>query len=149
MGEPFEFWHQVGEAPVLRELWHRAALADSGGPCGLGLSAVSLPQQSHDSLLGRGGPLNSSGAAVNTLNGETKRVAKMPLVFYSVYVLGAAWQVDGTKNKTQTNDWEVLNAFQQVESGLLLWCINTVERGGGAGVCSHRCLGYNRISHVT
>lgn len=143
------FGTQVREAPVLRKPWHRAAPADSGGPCGLGLSAVSLPQQSHDSPLGRGGPLNSSGAAVNTLNGEAKRVAKMPLVFYSVYAPGATWQVHGTKTKTQTNDWEVLNAFQQVESGLLLWCINTVEHGGGAGVYSHRCLGYNRISRVT
>lgn len=148
MGEPFECWHRLGEAPFLGEQWHHAAPADPGGPCGLGLSAVSLPQQSHDSPLGRGGRLNCSGAAVNILNGEKERAGKMPSLFYSVYSPGAAWQVHGTKNKTQTNDWEVLNAFQQVES-VLLGRINAVQRGGGAGVYSRRCLGYNRISRLT
>lgn len=137
------------EASFVGEQRHHAVPADSGGPCGLGPSAVSLPQQSHDSPLGRGGPLNCSGAAVHILNGEKERVAKMPSGFYSVYSPGAAWQVHGTKNKTQPNDWEVLNAFWQVKSVLLLRCINTAQCGGGAGVYFHRCLGYNRTSQVT
>lgn len=131
------------------ERWHHAAPADSGGSRGLGLSTVSLSQQSRDSLLGRGGPLNCNGAAGDILNGEKERVAKTPSVFYSVYSPGAAWQVHRTKNKTQVNDWEVLNAFQQGKSVLLLRCISTAQCGGGAGVYAHRCLGYNRISCVT
>lgn len=133
MEEPVECWHPVGEAPFVRAQWHHASPADSGGPCGLGLSVVSLPQQPHDSPLGRGGPLNCNGAAVNILSEEKGRVAKMPSVFYSVYSPGATWQVHRTKKKTQTNDWEVLNAFQQVESVLPLRCINTAQCGGGAG----------------
>lgn len=48
----------------------------------------------------------------------------MPSVVRSVQSPGAARQVHGRKNKTQTNDWEVLNAFRQVESVPPLRCIN-------------------------
>lgn len=75
-------------------------------------------------------------------------MAKTPTVLCSLYSLGATWQVHGMKKKAQAKDGEVLNAFQQVES-VLLPCLNTARCGGGAGVHSHRCLGYNRISRIT